>query len=75
MEELKKEMQVLKNNFDALLYYDKKKLDREMKEWVGKREVIKKMLKANEPSEKIKDYFELTGEEFSEMLEEIEKGW
>ena len=75
MEELRKEMQVLRDNFDALLYYDKKKLDREMGEWVGKRSVIKEMLKENYSKKEIKKICKLDDKDFSEMLEEIEKGW
>ena len=75
MKEVKKEIKELTGDFDSLLYYDKEGLEKRMGEWVGKRSVIREMLKANESHEKIKKYTKLTDKEFSEMLEEIEKGW
>ena len=57
------------------VYYDKEGLEKRMGEWVGKRKMIRKMLENNYSEEEIKKISELNDKEFSEMLEEIEKGW
>lgn len=49
MEEVKKEVDGLLDDFDSLLYYDKKALDKRTAEWEskqeGKREMIRNMLR------------------------------
>ncbi len=73
MEEIRKEIQELTGDFDSLLYYDKKALEKRMGEWLGKKAMVKKMLDKKYPIKEINDIANLSEKEFSEMLEEIEK--
>ena len=66
-------LQELTGDFDSLLYYDKKALEKRMGEWLGKKAMVSAMLDGKEPYEKILNYSRLSEKEFSEMLEEIEK--
>ncbi len=66
-------LQELTGDFDSLLYYDKKALEKRMGEWLGKKAMIKKMLDKKYPIKEINDIANLSKKEFSEMLEEIEK--
>ncbi len=73
MEELRKEMQVLRDNFDALLYYDKKKLDREMYKYLANKHLVKELKKRNLSKEDILDITKLTEEEYEDILKELEE--
>ncbi len=66
-------LQELTGDFDSLLYYDKKALEKRMDEWLTKKDIVKNMLKEKISKEVIFRIVNLSEKEFSEMLEEIEK--
>ena len=66
-------LQELTGDFDSLLYYDKKALEKRMGEWLGKKAMVKKMLDLGISKDVLFQGSELSEKEFSEMLEEIEK--
>ena len=66
-------LQELTGDFDSLLYYDKKALEKRMGEWLTKKDIVKNMLDEKMSNEVITRIVKLSEKEFSEMLEEIEK--
>ena len=68
-----KQLQELTGDFDSLLYYDKKALEKRMGEWLTKKDIVKNMLDEKMSNEVITRIVKLSEKEFSEMLEEIEK--
>ena len=73
MGEIRKEIQELTGDFDSLLYYDKKALEKRMGEWLTKKAMIKNMLDLGISKDLLFKASELSEKEFTEMLEEIEK--
>ncbi len=66
-------LQELTGDFDSLLYYDKKALEKRMGEWLTKKDIVKNMLDEKMSNEVITRIVKLSEKEFSEMLEEIEE--
>ncbi len=66
-------LQELTGDFDSLLYYDKKALEKRMSEWLTKKDVVKNFLDAGISKEVIFKGIDLSEKDFSEMLEEIKE--
>ena len=66
-------LQELTGDFDSLLYYDKKALEKRMGEWLGKKAMVSSLLDDGIDKETVFKATRLSEKEFSEMLEEIEK--
>ena len=68
-----KQLQELTGDFDSLLYYDKKALEKRMGEWLTKKDMVSSLLDDGIDKETVFKATRLSEKEFSEMLEEIEK--
>ena len=68
-----KQLQELTGDFDSLLYYDKKALEKRMGEWLTKKDIVKNMLDEKMSNEVITRIVKLSEKEFSEMLNEIKE--
>ncbi len=66
-------LQELIGDFDSLLYYDKKALEKRMGEWLTKKDIIKNLLNSRLSKDEIFQAVNLSEKEFSEMLNEIKE--
>lgn len=72
MEELREQMEALRQNFDALLYYDKKALDKRVWEHEGRLIDARNMIKENFDIQTIMRITELEELDIQRLQKELE---